>query len=351
MTRRMSEISLLLATLSLTACVQGQNYERPAVDVPNNWTQMAKADTAQFPPDQQPDAEWWRAFGNDELTSLIERALEQNHDVKRAVARVLESRASVMSATAGLYPQINLQGSYSSLAVSKNTLAGLGLARGGQPGPQVFAAPGSTFNLWNGSIDLRWELDLWGRIRRGEEAAVAEVGANEQDARAVALSLISDLGQSYFRIRELDEQIEIATRTVAVRQESLDIIKKRAAVGLASDLDVARTDVLLAEAAGLIPDLTRSRAIELHRLEVLTGSAPGSMDLPRQSLRNAVTQPEIPVGLPSQLLERRPDILQSESTLIAANARIGQARAYFFPTLSITGQGGLQSAEFANWFS
>ncbi len=351
MTRRMSEISLLLAALSLTACMQGRDYERPSVEVPNTWPQMAKADPAQFPSDQQPDAEWWRAFGNDELTSLIERALEQNHDVKRAVARVLESRASVMSATAGLYPQINLQGSYSSLAVSKNTLAGLGLARGGQPGPQVFAAPGSTFNLWNGSIDLRWELDLWGRIRRGEEAAVAEVGANEQDARAVALSLISDLGQSYFRIRELDEQIEIATRTVAVRQESLDIIKKRAAVGLASDLDVARTDVLLAEAAGLIPDLTRSRAIELHRLEVLTGSALGSIDLPRRSLRTAVTQPEIPVGLPSQLLERRPDILQSESTLIAANARIGQARAYFFPTLSITGQGGLQSAEFANWFS
>jgi NodT family efflux transporter outer membrane factor (OMF) lipoprotein len=347
----MSEISLLLAALSLTACMQGRDYERPSVEVPNTWPQMAKADPAQFPSDQQPDAEWWRAFGNDELTSLIERALEQNHDVKRAVARVLESRASVMSATAGLYPQINLQGSYSSLAVSKNTLAGLGLARGGQPGPQVFAAPGSTFNLWNGSIDLRWELDLWGRIRRGEEAAVAEVGANEQDARAVALSLISDLGQSYFRIRELDEQIEIATRTVAVRQESLDIIKKRAAVGLASDLDVARTDVLLAEAAGLIPDLTRSRAIELHRLEVLTGSALGSIDLPRRSLRTAVTQPEIPVGLPSQLLERRPDILQSESTLIAANARIGQARAYFFPTLSITGQGGLQSAEFANWFS
>ena len=351
MTRRTSALSLVLVILSLTACVQGQNYERPAVEVPTTWSQMTAADPAQFPPDQQPDAEWWRAFGNDELTGLIERALQQNHDVKRAVARVLESRAAVMSATAGLYPHVNLQGSYSSLAVSKNTLAGLGLARGGQPGPQVFAAPGSTFNLWNGSMDLRWELDFWGRIRRGEEAAVAEVGANEQDARAVALSLISDLGQSYFRIRELDEQIEIATRTLAVRQESLDIIKKRASVGLASDLDVARTDVLLAEAAGLIPDLTRSRAIELHRLEVLTGSAPGSVDLPIKSLRTAVTQPEIPVGLPSQLLERRPDILQSEATLIAANARIGQARAYFFPTLSITGQGGLQSAEFANWFS
>ncbi len=351
MTRHPSMLNISLAALSLTACVQGQNYERPAVEIPNDWAQIAAADSAQFPADQQPDAEWWRAFKDDTLTGLIDRALEHNHDVKRAVARVLESRAAVMSASAGLYPQVNLQGSYSSLAVSKNTLAGLGLARGGQPGPQVFATPGSTFDLWNGSMDLRWELDFWGRIRRGEEAAIAEVGANEQDARAIALSLIGDLGQAYFRIRELDEQIEIAARTVAVRQESLEIVKKRTAVGLASDLDVAKTEVLLAEAAGLIPDLTRSRALELHRLEVLTGSAPGSVDLPRKSLGTAVTQPEIPVGLPSQLLERRPDILQSESTLIAANARIGQARAYFFPTLSITGQGGLQSAEFANWFS
>lgn len=351
MTRPSSPLTLALAVLTLTGCVQGQNYERPAVEVPNSWATLAATDPAQFPANQQPDAEWWRAFGNDELTGLIDRALQQNHDVKRAVARVLEGRAAVMSASAGLYPQLNLQGTYSSLAVSKNTFAGLGLARGGQPGPQVFAIPGSTFNLWNGSMDLRWELDFWGRIRRGEEAALAEAGANEQDARAVALSLISDLGQSYFRIRELDEQIEIATRTVAVRQESLDIIKKRTFVGLASDLDVARTDVLVAEAAGLIPDLTRSRDLELHRLEVLTGSSPGSLNLARKSLRAAVTQPEIPVGLPSQLLERRPDILQSEATLVAANARIGQARAYFFPTLSITGQGGLQSAEFANWFS
>lgn len=351
MTRHTPILIMMFAVLSLAACVQGKNYERPAVDVPADWSTIAASDPAHFPANQQPDAEWWRAFRNDELTGLIERALQQNHDVKRAVARVLESRAAVMSAAAGLYPQVNLQGSYSSLAVSKNTLAGLGLARGGQPGPQVFATPGSTFNLWNGSVDLRWELDFWGRIRRGEEAALAEVGANEQDARAVALSLISDLGQSYFRIRELDEQIEIAARTVAVRQETLDIIKKRASVGLASDLDVARTEVLVAEAEGAIPDLTRNRALELHRLEVLTGSAAGTLDLPRKTLRAAVTQPDIPVGLPSQLLERRPDILQSESTLIAANARIGQARAYFFPTLSITGQGGLQSAEFANWFS
>jgi NodT family efflux transporter outer membrane factor (OMF) lipoprotein len=194
-------------------------------------------------------------------------------------------------------------------------------------------------------------MDLWGRIRRGREAAVADAQAIEQDARAVALTLVSDVGQSYLRIRELDEQLDIAKRTLAARQEYVEVIQKRASVGLASELDVKRTEVLAAEAAGLIPDLARLRAVESHRLEVLTGMSPGSLDLHSKPLSAVVVQPNIPVGLPSQLLERRPDILQAEATLVAANARIGQARAYFFPTLSITGQGGLQSVEFSNWFT
>jgi len=346
-----NNLGIMLAGLVFSACVQGQDYQRPPVEVPDGWSRMTNAIEAPMSSDHKPEAEWWKSFQNDELSGLIERALQQNHDVKRAVARVLEGRALVMSAAAGLYPQMNLSSSYSNLAVSKNTLAGLGLATGRQPGPQVFATPGTTFDLWNGTLDLRWEVDFWGRIRRGREAAVADAQAIEQDARAVALSLVSDVGQSYFRIRELDEQMDIAKRALAVRRESLEIIQKRALAGLASELDVKRTEVLVAEAAGLIPDLARTRAVESHRLEVLTGMSPGSLELHSTPLRAVVVQPDIPVGLPSQLLERRPDILQAEATLAASNARIGQARAYFFPTLSITGQGGLQSAEFANWFT
>lgn len=337
--------------MALSACVQGQDYKRPAVQVPDEWSGFAETAGPAAQSGRRPDAEWWKAFQNEELTGLIEKALQQNHDVKRAVSRVLEGRASVMSASAGLYPQLNLSTSYNRIEISKNTLAGLGLATGQQPGPQVFAAPGTGFNLWNSALDIRWEMDFWGRIRRGREAADFDARAIEQDARAVALSLVGDVGQSYFRIRELDEQIDIAKRTVAVRQESLDIVKKRASVGLASELDVKRTEVLVAEVAGTIPDLTRSRAVEVHRLEVLTGMVPGSLALQSRPLRTVVVQPEIPVGLPSQLLERRPDILQAEAALAASNARIGQARAFFFPTLSITGQGGLQSAEFSNWFT
>lgn len=346
-----NKLAMMLVGLILSSCVQGKDYQRPMVEVPDGWSRMTNTTDTSIASAHQPEAEWWKAFQNEELSGLIEQALQQNHDVKRALARVLEGRASVMSATAGLYPQMNLSSSYSNIAVSKNTLAGLGLATGQQSGPKVFATPGTTFDLWNSALDLRWEMDFWGRIRRGREAAVADAQAIEQDARAVALTLVSDVGQSYFRIRELDEQLDIAKRTLDVRQEYLDIIQKRASVGLASDLDVKRTEVLVAEAAGLIPDLARTRALETHRLEVLTGMSPGSLDLQSKPLRTVVIQPNIPVGLPSQLLERRPDILQAEATLIASNARIGQARAYFFPTLSITGQGGLQSAEFSNWFT
>jgi NodT family efflux transporter outer membrane factor (OMF) lipoprotein len=346
-----NKLAMTLLSLILSSCVQGKDYQRPSVEVPDGWSRMTNTTDTSIASEHQPEAEWWKTFQNDELTGLIEQALQQNHDVKRAVARVIEGRASVMSAAAGLYPQMNLSSSYSNIAVSKNTFAGLGLATGQQPGPQTFATPGTNFELWNSALDLRWEMDFWGRIRRGREAAVADAQAIEQDARAVALTLVSDVGQSYFRIRELDEQLDIAKRTLTVRQEYLEIIQKRASVGLASELDVKRTEVLVAEAAGLIPDLGRIRAVESHRLEVLIGMSPGSLDLHSKALRTVVIQPNIPVGLPSQLLERRPDILQAEATLVASNARIGQARAYFFPTLSITGQGGLQSVEFSNWFT
>ncbi|MEO8048464.1 MAG: efflux transporter outer membrane subunit [Nitrospirota bacterium] len=346
-----SRLAMILVILILTSCVQGQDYQRPPVDVPDSWSHVTNNADTSMASDHQPEAEWWKAFQNDELTGLIERALQQNHDVKRAVARVIEGRASVMSASAGLYPHMNLSSSYSNTSVSKNTLAGLGLATGQQPGPQTFATPGTNFELWNNAMDLRWEMDFWGRIRRGREAANADAHAIEQDARAVALTLVSDVGQSYFRIRELDEQLDIAKRTLTARQEYFEVIQKRASVGLASELDVKRTEVLVSEAAGLIPDLARLRAMESHRLEVLTGMSPGSLDLRSKPLRAAVVQPNIPIGLPSQLLERRPDILQAEATLVASNARIGQARAYFFPALSITGQGGLQSVEFSNWFT
>lgn len=339
--------------LVLAGCVQGPDYKKPEVPIPSAWNAMVTGRPQAGAPvnaEKLPEAGWWREFQNDELDGLIVKALEANHDVRRAAVRVMEGRATVMAAGAGLYPQVNVQGQYSRIEISKNTLAGLGLASG-RASPQTFATPGTGFDLWNAATDLSWELDLWGRIRRGMEAASAEADAIEQDRRAVVLALIGDVGQSYFRIRELDDQLAIAERNLALRKDSLNIIRERASVGLAADLDVKRAEVLVAESSAQIPEWRRLRTVEQHRLDVLTGAPPGTAPLPAKPLRSVVIQPEIPVGLPSQLLERRPDILQAEQALIAANARIGQARAYFFPSLSITGQGGLQSVEFSNWFN
>ncbi|MBM4123435.1 MAG: efflux transporter outer membrane subunit [Nitrospira sp.] len=352
--RLIAAVTPAVAGLVLTACVQGPNYQKPDIPVPAGWEQMAggaAADGVTVSTQKLPEARWWTEFHNDELDRLIDRALQGNHDVRRAASRVMESRATLVAAGAGLYPQVNLQGQYSHVEISKNTLAGLGLASGGSASPQTFATPGKGFDLWNSATDLRWELDLWGRIRRGMEAASADAEALEQDHRAVALALIADLGQAYFHLRELDEQIAIAEHNLTLRWDALGIIRTRASVGLASELDVKRAEVLVAESAAQVPDLHRLRAVEQHRIEVLCGAQPGTLDVAPKLLRSVVTQPDIPVGLPSQLLERRPDILQAERTLIAANARIGEARAYFFPALSITGQGGLQSVEFSNWYS
>ncbi len=334
---------------SLTACMVGPDYERPELEIPTEWGQEFQDEEFKefsFSTEALPEANWWRAFKNDELDSLIALALRKNHDLGEASYRVLEGRAITLGAGAGLYPQLNLDGSYNRIRRSETILAAPTSGA-----PEGFAPPGADFDIWNAVLDLRWELDLWGRIRRGQEWAREEAEALDIDRRAVMLSLISDVGQSYFRLRELDEQIEIAEKNLAIRQDSLNLITSRGKAGLANNLDVKRAEVLVAESAAEIPNIQRLRALELHRLQVLTGSTPNSLRLPHRPLRDLLVKPEIPVGLPSDLLERRPDIREVEHTLIAANARIGEARAYFFPSVAITGSGRFQTSEFNKWFN
>ncbi|MCA9470617.1 MAG: efflux transporter outer membrane subunit [Nitrospirales bacterium] len=335
--------------LSLSGCLVGPDYRPPSVDVPSDWNVMTlNGDSTAVPISSHavPDAAWWQAFENEELSRFITLAVENNHDLRQASFRVMEGRALTIAAGAGLYPQVNVNGSYSRNRRSETILVG---PTGGAP--EGFAPPGANFDVWNALLDLRWELDLWGRIRRGLEAVEAEAEALEMERRGIVLTLISDVGESYFRLRELDEQIEIAETNLALRQDSLNLLLTRAEAGLISDLDVRRAEILVAESAAQIPELRRQRAAQVHHLEVLTGSPPDALALPRKPLRDVVTQPEIPVGLPADLLARRPDIVQVEHSLMAANARIGEARAYFFPSLSITGNGGFQTSEFDRWFN
>lgn len=340
-------VVLMMALLWL-GCVMGPEYQQPDIHPPENWNDMTLEGSSSYLPitiGQVPEADWWRMFANDELNELIEQALDRNHDLRKAGLRVLEARAIAYGAGAGLYPNFSVDGGYSRTRRSETILVAPTSGA-----PQGFAPPGANFDLWRAGIDLRWELDLWGRIRRGQEAFAAEAVSSEMTRRAVMLSLISQVGQTYFQLRELDEQVEIARRNLTLQQDALSIIRTRAQAGLVSDLDVTREEALVAHTASQIPELRRQRAVVLHQLEVLVGATPGTLVIARKPLRDVVVQPVIPVGLPSELLQRRPDILEQEARLKAANARIGEARAYFFPSLSITGNGGVQTSEFTQWF-
>jgi len=341
-------LPLVVLLASLQACLLGPDYQMPDSRVPQNWNSMTMAgDTSALSVSvgSVPEVLWWQVFQNEELNHLIEQALEHNHDLRQAGFRVLEARALAQGAGAGLYPNVSVDGNYTRIRRSETILAA---PTGGSA--QGFAPPGAKFNLWNAALDLRWELDLWGRIRRSQEAFSAEAFASEMNRRGIALALISDVGQGYFRLRELDEQLEIAKHNLALQQDSLSIIQTRADAGLVSDLDVKQAEILASETAAQVPELRRLRAVQQHHLEWLTGVQPNSLALEPKPLRAVMVQPSIPIGLPADLLQRRPDIVEVEENLKAANARIGEARAYFFPTVALTGTGGFQTSEFDQWF-
>lgn len=304
-------------------------------------------------PTKEPAVDWWRLFGNEELDRLVDQALQQNHDARRAVFRIMEARAVMVSSRAGLFPQLSAVGSVAAIQISKNTLAGLGLATTTRPGTttQSFASPGKHYTLYNTAMDLSWELDLWGRIRRGLEATTADAEALAHDQRGVILTMLADLGTAYFELRELDELLELTEHTLRTRRDSLAIITSRYKAGLATELDVKRMEELVESVAAQIPEYHRLRAAAGHHIAALVGSEPGAVVLPPKPLRAVVTQPMIPVGLPAQILERRPDILQAERNLASANAHIGEARAYFFPAFVLTGAGGFQSVQLSNWLT
>ncbi len=347
--------ALVILLTAGQGCVMGDSYRRPATPSVPTWEAMFDGETntmIRLDPTKEPAVDWWRLFGNEELDRLVDQALQQNHDARSAVFRVMEARAVMVSSRAGLFPQLSAVGSVAAIQISKNTLAGLGLATT-RPGTntQSFASPGKHYTLYNTAMDLSWELDLWGRIRRGLEAATADAEALAHDQRGVVLTMLADLGTAYFELRELDELIELTEHTLRTRRDSLAIITSRNKAGLATELDVKRMEELVESVAAQIPEYRRLRAVASHHIAALLGGEPGSVPLPPKPLRAVVAQPVIPVGLPAQILERRPDILEAERNLASANAHIGEARAYFFPAFVITGAGGFQSVQLSNWLT
>jgi multidrug efflux system outer membrane protein len=287
------------------------------------------------------DLKWFEVFHDEKLQELIGTALERNYDLRDAVARVEEARANLGITRSNQRPQFGASGSMDITRLSRD---------GSFPLQKSFVA--SQNRNWGeaGLNLLSFELDLWGRLRRSTEAARATLLSAEENRKAVISTLVGDVATNYFQLLELDYELEISDRTVDNRRESLQLVRDRQAGGVATLLDLRQAEELVSSAAETIPSLQQQIEESENQISLLLGRNPGTV-LRGHSLIEQEVPPEVPAGLPSALLERRPDIRSAEQALVAANANIGVARAAYFPQISLTGLIGGQSSRLANLFS
>ncbi len=335
---RFSLTAIPLAIL-LTGCAVGPNYERPNVPAPITFRAPEP-----LPPDQAAslaDLKWFEVFKDPELQNLVRTGLSQNYDLRDAVARVEQARANLGITRSDQFPQVSAGGDINVTRLSRD---------GAFPLPANFV---SNQNRTWGEATLKllsFELDLWGRLRRATEAARATLLSADENRKAVVTTLVSDVATAYFNLRELDYELDISTRTLGTRQESLQLTQQRQSGGIATQLDLRQAEQLVETAAETIPSLQQQIEQTENQISLLLGRNPGPVARGR-SLTDQNLSPEIPAGLPSALLERRPDIRAAEQTLIAANAQIGVAKAAYFPQISLTAALGGQSTQLSSLFA
>jgi len=320
----------------LAGCMMGPDYTKPKVDTPAAYIYEPKqtAETA--------NTQWWKQFGDPVLDNLIADALANNKNVKIAAANVQQAAAVLTQTRAPLYPQVGYQGNAARTGLSQNT------AFAPTPSPGATSVP-TAFNSYTVLAGASWEIDLWGHVRRLTEAAQANLLATEQARRGVILSLVASVGISYLQLRGLDAQLEISKRTLGTYSESLKLFELRFKHGQISQMNVEQVRVQYETAAAQIPVIETQIAQFENAISVLLGRNPGT--IPRGKTILTLGLPPVPSGLPSQLLERRPDLLQAEEQLIAANAQIGAAKALYFPTISLTGAFGFSSSQLDQLFT
>ena len=326
---------LLIAAGLLAGCAVGPNYRRPKVDVPSAY----RGTEATTDPSSLADAKWFDVFQDPQLQSLIRTALEHNYDMREAAARIEAARAAVGITRADQFPTVEAGASITNQRFSSG---------GSFPLPKGVTAE-RTFGGVATSL-LSYELDFWGRLRRATEASRAELLASEENRKVVAITLVSDLATDYFGLLELDQELEIAQRTLATRQDSLRLIQTRHDHGLATMLDVRQGEQLVQVAQETIPSLEQRIEQTENQIRLLTGEAPGPVTR-QATLTQQQLPPVVPAGLPSSLIDRRPDLREAEENLVAANARIGVAKAAYFPQISLTGLFGFQSNQLSSLFS
>jgi multidrug efflux system outer membrane protein len=319
----MRRFVLAMLLLSLPACAVGPDYTRPPVETGDAFRMAASKEAASIA-----NLPWWELLRDEKLQGLIRVALEENKDLKRAVASVEEFQARAQVAVMDYAPQLSV--SASTPAFGRKTIFLF-------PG---FASPFNYYTLGN----LSWELDVWGRIRRSNEAARGDLLAKEENRRAIVLQLVSGVAEAYFDLLQFDMQLDIARRTLKSWEESVRIAQARLKQGMTSKLDADQFEAERANAAARAAELERQMVQKENQISVLLGRNPHR--IPRgKSLTEQVMPPEVPPGLPSELLQRRPDIVQAERELHAVTARIGVAKAERFPRISITGILGVSSPQ------
>jgi len=326
-TRGPRAIAAVLSAL-LAGCAVGPDYQRPALDMPGEYTAPEVASSPQATvPDQ-----WWTLYGDATLDRLVADALQRNADIELAVARVAEAEGTLKEAGASLFPEIDAGVAASRTRVSPSTALA-------NPPPLVR-------NDVRAALATSFEIDFWGRLRRGREAAAALAVGSHYGRDVVSLTIAGLVAQTYFNLRSLDAQLTLAESTLAARKDSLDVARSRANAGLASDLDINQAQIALSDAVLQVRELQRQRDLAEHLLATLEGK----LDL--RIARSDAPLPALPAmpasGLPSQLLERRPDVRQAEQLLASANAQIGVAKAAYFPTISLTANDGGQSTALAS---
>jgi multidrug efflux system outer membrane protein len=335
------------ASLLMASCAVGPNYQRPLVTAPASFrgvtpVESSTSSSATSSPDRNStggsslpslgDEKWWEVFEDKELQGLIRTALKKNFDVRIAATRVLEAQAQLGITRADQLPSLEAGGNVTS---TRN--------------PKIGPIPSYELTQGQVSATAAWNLDFWGRYRRATEAARATLLANEWAQKEVMATLVANLASSYFQLRELDLELEISKRTLASRRDSLELTKTLEEHGINNLLDVRQSEQLVYTAAAEVPDLERQIAQQENAISVLLGNNPG--DVPRGlKLTEQPHAPEVPVGIPSALLERRPDIREAEENLVAANAQIGVARAAYFPQIALTGTAGYESPKLTDLF-
>jgi multidrug efflux system outer membrane protein len=309
----------------------GPDYKRPSIDTPANWRFEDKeardlANTA-----------WWEQFKDPVLNGLVATALKENKDLLIATARVEEFFGRYFSTRGEQFPLIGGGGSASREEMTK---------KGPTPIP---AGVDRTYNFYQGFLFGTWEIDFWGRYRRASEVAKAELFSTEEARRTVVLTLVGAVATVYVDLRALDKQLEITQNTAKTRKETLDLFQLRFDKGIISEVDLSQAEAEYQDAMARIPDIERAIGQRENALSVLLGRNPGP--IPRGLTIDELVLPEVPAGVPSDLLERRPDIRRAEQTLVAANARIGVAKSLYFPTISLTGALGTVSTSLSDLFT